>query len=131
MIEETWKEGTFVAFYAGCEEMVAVDSGCNRLVLKDVPTKEECPNFTYEPSAVPCYLGTAAAGGKLDIAGSGIITSEDGIQTVYKHCPTAASNLLLPELAISYNDRRIVTWSDFDKDTHAWENSQVLTMRSD
>ena len=61
--------------------MVAVDSGCNRLVLQDKPTIAECPNFTYELSAVPCYLGTAAAGGRVTITGSGVITSEDGIQT--------------------------------------------------
>ena len=87
MTEEEWLEGKSVAYHAGYEELVAADSGCNRLVLKSVPTIEECPNFTYEPSAVPCYLGTAAAGGKLDIAGSGIITSEDGVETVFKHCP--------------------------------------------
>ena len=67
MIEELWQEGKLVAYHAGCEEMVAIDSGCNRLVLKKVPTKEECPNCTYEPSSEPCYLGTAPAGGKLYI----------------------------------------------------------------
>ena len=95
-----------------------------------MPTKEECPNFTYEPSSVPCYLGTVAAGGKLDIAGSGVITSEDGIQTVFRHCPTAASNLL-PELAISYNNQRIVTYSDFDENTQIWDHSKVISMRTD
>ena len=96
--------------------MVAVDSGCNKLVLKEVPTQEECPKCTYEPSSVPCYLGTAAAGGKLDIAGSGVITSEDGIRTEFKHCPTAAANLL-PEVAIASNNQTIVSYSDYDNAT--------------
>ena len=44
---EEWIAGKMVAYSEETHDLVAVDSGCNRLVLLEIPTSEECPVMTY------------------------------------------------------------------------------------
>ena len=52
------------------------------------------------------------------------------LETVLKHCPDAASNLL-PELAVSLNGQKLESWSDQDKEMREIEHIKVISMRAD
>ena len=121
MVEE-WTEGTLVEFSLEALDSAAVDSGCNRLVMKDKPTLDVCPIFTYVLTTKARWLGTAAAHGRLDILATGVITSLDGICTEYMHCPDA-STTLVPNLALTRNRQMIQSSTEpatDDYEEHHW-----------
>jgi hypothetical protein len=76
-------------------DLVCVDSGCNKIILMDVP-EDQNGRTTYVESEVDDdrYLVTAARNGRLDIAGQGIFDNNKGVYHEYKHCPEAAANLM-------------------------------------
>ena len=82
-------------------DLVCVDSGCNKIILMDVP-EDQNGQTTYELSEEGSdnYLVTAAANGRLDIAGQGVLDNDNGVTHVYKHCPGASAHLM-PTIVIS------------------------------
>jgi hypothetical protein len=82
-------------------DLVCVDSGCNKIILMAVPENQN-GRTTYVESVAEDdpYLVTAAANGRLDIAGAGVFDNNEGVRHVYKHCPGASANLM-PTLVIS------------------------------
>jgi hypothetical protein len=63
-------------------ELVCVDSGCNKIILMDVP-EDQNGLTTYVQSEEDNYLVTAAANGRLDIAGQGVFNNDKGVMHVY------------------------------------------------
>ena len=55
---------------------------------------------TYVVNEDDNYLVTAAANGRLDIAGQGVFDNNNGVMHEYKHCPGASANLM-PTIVIS------------------------------
>ena len=72
---------------------MAVDTGCNRLVLREFP---HCLNLSIiRLDRGKHSLGTASNKDRLMIAGAGTITSQDGLVVQeFKHCPQATANLM-------------------------------------
>ena len=65
------------AAHAG-SEIVAVDTGCNCIVLINAP--EQSNSVTYEP-VVNSWIETAATAGRLPIDGQGSIEDNEGLRT--------------------------------------------------
>ncbi len=76
-------------------DLVCVDSGCNKIILMNVPENQD-GRTTYVESvaADDPYLVTAAANGRLDIAGAGVFYNNEDVKHEYKHCPEATANLM-------------------------------------
>ena len=91
-------------------DLACVDSGCNRLILRDRPDFAE----TVATYAVQFnrHLRTASVGGRLPIEGMGMICNEAGTSgTEYKHCPEATTNLV-PTYAITRTGATIIIQYD-------------------
>jgi hypothetical protein len=99
-----------VAFAANAgSEIVAVDTGCNCIVLINPPVPSEA--ITYTEAKPNSWIGTATTDGKLIIDGEGTIESDDGDVMVYRHCSEASANLM-PTIAITQSGARISIFFD-------------------
>ena len=99
------------AAHAG-SEIVAVDTGCNCIVLINAP--EQSNSVT-----VNSWIETAATAGRLPIDGQGSIEDDGGLRTLDRHCSTASANLM-PTHTITRTGAHIRIFHDVFKIANEW-----------